>query len=73
MKFLLTALEQSDPAPEHDSESINARTMSERHFHTRPRDGAQTERSEEGALQSELNRQLLSRNSQKLQASCRNC
>jgi hypothetical protein len=32
--------------------------MSKRHFHTRPRDGAQTERSEEGAPKSELNRAI---------------
>jgi hypothetical protein len=32
--------------------------MSKRHFHTRPRDGARTERSEEGAPKSELNRAI---------------
>jgi hypothetical protein len=54
-EFLLTALEESNPVPEYDSESIDARTTSKRHLHTTPRDGVQTERSEERALQSELN------------------
>ena len=35
---------------------LDARTISKRHLHTRPRDGAQTERSEESALQGEMKR-----------------